>query len=97
VMRNIRHIFDPHFRLSQDMDLLNEQRSLIHTGKLSRQPEVGSDEYFVMLFDNYCESPVFQFGLYLMVVTVVLTLSKQKDGVTKYHVARRVRSTRLNH
>ena len=97
MMRNVRYIFDPNFRLSQDMDLLNEQRSLIHTGKLLRQPEVGSDEYFVMLFDNYCKSLVVKFGVYLMVFTVVLTLSKQKDGVTKYHVARRVCSTRLNH
>lgn len=42
------------------MDLLNEQRSLIHTGKLFRQPEGGLEwsgwtELFVMLFDNYCE------------------------------------------
>ncbi|KIM44432.1 hypothetical protein M413DRAFT_442414 [Hebeloma cylindrosporum] len=56
-----------------DMDLLNEQRSLIHTGKLLRQPEGGSEEFFVMLFDNYLD----------------LTLPKEKDGVTKYHVARR--------
>lgn len=79
------------------MDLLNEQRSLIHTGKLLRQPEGGSDEFFVILFDNYCESLVVKFGIYLTVFTVVLTLSKQKDGVTKYHVARRVCSIRLNH
>lgn len=43
----------------QDMDLLNDSRSLIHTGKLYRQPEGGigrSDwtELFVILFDNYC-------------------------------------------
>jgi len=40
----------------QDMDLLNEQRSLIHTGRLIR-PEGGNTwlELFVMLFDNYCE------------------------------------------
>lgn len=40
------------------MDLLNEQRSLIHVGKVLRQPETGFDgwgELFVMLFDNYCE------------------------------------------
>jgi len=81
------------------MDLLNEQRSLIHTGKLLRQPEVGSEEFFVMLFDNYCRPLVLKFGMYLvlMAFTVVLTLPKQKDGVTKYHVARRVCSTRLNH
>lgn len=42
----------------QDMDLLNEQRSLIHTGKLLRQPDSGVGwegwtELFVLLFDNY--------------------------------------------
>jgi len=42
------------------MDLLNEQRSLIHTGKLFRPPEGGLEwsgwtEMFVMLFDNYRE------------------------------------------
>ena len=40
------------------MDLLNEQRSLIHTGKLLRQPDSGVGwegwtELFVLLFDNY--------------------------------------------
>lgn len=35
------------------MDLLNEQRSLIHTGRLLRQPDSGVEELFVMLFDNY--------------------------------------------
>ena len=81
------------------MDLLNEQRSLIHTGKLLRQPEVGSEEFFVMLFDNYCGSLVVKFGMYLLLraFIVVLTLPKQQDGVTKYHVARKVCSTRLNH
>jgi len=42
------------------MDLLNEQRSLILTGKLLRQPDGGLEwsgwtELFVMLFDNYCK------------------------------------------
>ena len=43
----------------QDMDLLNENRSLIHTGKLLRQPGTGFKswsgwtELFVLLFDNY--------------------------------------------
>jgi len=45
----------------QDMDLLNENRSLIHTGKFLRQPETGFEwngwtELFVLLFDNYRES-----------------------------------------
>ncbi|KAG6332497.1 hypothetical protein ID866_6590 [Astraeus odoratus] len=61
-----------------DMDLLNENRSLIHAGKLLRQPETGFEwngwtELFVLLFDNY----------------LVLTKPKEKDGVTKYHVNRR--------
>jgi hypothetical protein len=42
----------------QDMDLLAENRSLIHTGKLLRQPDTGFEwsgwsELFVLLFDNY--------------------------------------------
>lgn len=43
------------------MDLLNENRSLIHTGKLLRQPDNGFDitsgwtELYVLLFDNYRE------------------------------------------
>lgn len=40
------------------MDLLNDTRTLIHTGKLLRQPETGFEwsgftELFVLLFDNY--------------------------------------------
>jgi hypothetical protein len=44
---------------AQDMDLLNEHRSLAHAGKLLRQPETGFGwaELFVVLFDNYCEQP----------------------------------------
>jgi hypothetical protein len=43
---------------AKDLDLLHENRSLIHTGKLLRQPESGSEpsgwkELFVLLFDNY--------------------------------------------
>ncbi|KAK2464009.1 hypothetical protein APHAL10511_003953 [Amanita phalloides] len=59
-----------------DMDLLNEQRSLVHSGKLLRHPE-GSPttwmEVFVLLFDNY----------------VVLTKAREKDRTTKYHVIKR--------
>ena len=45
------------------MDLLNENRSLIHTGKLLRQPDTGFEwnswtELFVLLFDNYCKNLV---------------------------------------
>ncbi|KAI0766140.1 Dbl domain-containing protein [Trametes elegans] len=61
-----------------DMDLLNENRSLIHTGKLLRQPDTGFEwngwtELFVLLFDNY----------------LVMTKPKEKEGTTKYHVYRR--------
>lgn len=40
------------------MDLLNESRSLIHAGRLLRQPDTGFEfggwtELFVLLFDNY--------------------------------------------
>lgn len=43
----------------KDMDLLDENRSLIYTGKLLRQPDTGFEwsgwtELFVLLFDNYC-------------------------------------------
>ena len=40
------------------MDLLNEQRSIVHSGKLLRQPDSSLNnwiEVFVLLFDNYCE------------------------------------------
>jgi hypothetical protein len=37
----------------QDMDLLNDQRSLIHTGKLWEKTRDSWGEVFVMLFDNY--------------------------------------------
>ncbi|KAG6879934.1 hypothetical protein C0992_009290 [Termitomyces sp. T32_za158] len=61
-----------------DMDLLNPNRSLIHSGRLLRQPESGLEwngwsELFVLLFDNY----------------MVMTKPKEKDGVTKYQVNRR--------
>ncbi|KAK0214906.1 CNH domain-containing protein [Armillaria fumosa] len=44
-----------------DMDLLDDNRSLIHTGKLLRQPDGGLEwngwsELFVLLFDNYCKT-----------------------------------------
>jgi len=46
--------------MPQDMDLLNDSRSLIHSGKLYRQPDGGVaigrgdwTELFVILFDNY--------------------------------------------
>ncbi|CAK5273832.1 unnamed protein product [Mycena citricolor] len=59
----------------QDMDLLDERRFLIYSGKLLRQPESGRawNEVFVLLFDNY----------------LVMTKPKEKDGVTKYSVVKR--------
>ncbi|GLB41616.1 putative CNH domain containing protein [Lyophyllum shimeji] len=61
-----------------DMDLLDKNRSLIHSGKLLRQPESGLEwngwsELFVLVFDNY----------------MVMTKTKEKEGVVKYHVNRR--------
>ncbi|EIW75246.1 hypothetical protein CONPUDRAFT_85508 [Coniophora puteana RWD-64-598 SS2] len=61
-----------------DMDLLNENRSLIHCGKLYRQPDTGFEwngwtELFVLLFDNY----------------LVMTKVKEKDGLQKFNVSRR--------
>ncbi|KIK53944.1 hypothetical protein GYMLUDRAFT_49117 [Collybiopsis luxurians FD-317 M1] len=61
-----------------DMDLLDKNRSLIHTGRLLRQPDGGLEwsgwsELFVLLFDNY----------------LVMTKAREKDGVTKYFVNRR--------
>ncbi|KAK0436935.1 CNH domain-containing protein [Armillaria borealis] len=63
---------------SIDMDLLDENRSLIYSGKLLRQPDSGLEwngwsELFVLLFDNY----------------LVLTKPKERDGVTMYYVNRR--------
>ncbi|KAF5386380.1 hypothetical protein D9757_006718 [Collybiopsis confluens] len=61
-----------------DMDLLDKNRSLIHTGRLLRQPDSGLEwsgwsELFVLLFDNY----------------LVMTKAREKDSVTKYFVNRR--------
>ncbi|KAF5318404.1 hypothetical protein D9611_013915 [Ephemerocybe angulata] len=63
-----------------DMDLLNPDRNLIHSGKLLRQPDSGLEwnwsELFVLLFDNY-------------LVMTKIKESKDKDGVVKYIVNRR--------
>ncbi|EKM81602.1 hypothetical protein AGABI1DRAFT_54457, partial [Agaricus bisporus var. burnettii JB137-S8] len=61
-----------------DMDLLDEKRQLVHSGKLLRQPDSGLEwngwsELFVLLFDNY----------------LVLTKQREKDGVMKYNVYKR--------
>lgn len=79
------------------MDLLNENRSLIHTGRLLRQPDNGFDltnswtELHVLLFDNYRKLLVpiglIQNNLFQL---VVMTKPKEREGVTKYQVYRRV-------
>ncbi|KAI0035294.1 Dbl-like domain-containing protein [Vararia minispora EC-137] len=63
-----------------DLDLLDDNRSLIHAGRLLRPPETGFEwngwsELFVLLFDNY--------------LVMTKPKDKDKDGVTKYHVTRR--------
>lgn len=79
----------------QDMDLLNESRSLVHTGKFLRQPETGFEwngwtELFALLFDNYRKC---FFRLPRVALTnspaVVMTKPREKGGVTKYLVYRR--------
>ena len=81
----------------QDMDLLNENRSLIHTGKFLRRPETrfgcgGWTELFTLLFDNYRRGSLFR--VFSSTLTnspiVVMTKPKKKDGITKYQVYRRV-------
>ena len=81
------------------MDLLNENRSLIHTGKLLRQPDTGFEwngwtELFVLLFDNYCELIVTFFtwisSLTWSTLSVVMTKPRSREGATKYTVYRRV-------
>ncbi|KAJ3511512.1 hypothetical protein NMY22_g15624 [Coprinellus aureogranulatus] len=60
-----------------DMDLLDDHRSLLYTGKLLGRPEnelAGNwTELFALLFDNY----------------FVLTRPREKEGVMKYGVYRR--------
>ena len=79
------------------MDLLDENRSLIHSGKLLRQPESGLEwsglsELYVLLFDNYrALHHSFFLNHHSHLLLVVLTKPKERDGVTKYHVNRRVR------
>lgn len=48
---------------SVDMDLLDENRSLVHAGKVVRQSEsgiewIGWSDVYVLLFDNYCKCPL---------------------------------------
>ena len=81
------------------MDLLNDSRSLIHTGKFLRQPETGFEwsgwtELFALLFDNYRRRFNVLGARSKVSLTdppiVVMTKPKEKDGITKYQVYRRV-------
>ncbi|KAK7031620.1 CNH domain-containing protein [Favolaschia claudopus] len=57
-----------------DLDLLNDNRSLLHTGTLSMQLRSRTwSEVFVLLFDNY----------------LVITGLRETDGTTQYHVVKR--------
>jgi len=82
----------------QDMDLLNENRSLIHTGEFWRHPDTGFEwsgwtKLFALLFDNYRRG--LTVGCFTSLThgppVVVMTKPIEKDGVTKYRVYRRVR------
>ncbi|KAF8301388.1 kinase-like protein [Clavulina sp. PMI_390] len=59
------------------LDLLDDERQLLHAGRLLQPPESGFEfggwsELFVLLFDNY----------------LVMTKTREKNGVIKYHVDR---------
>ena len=79
------------------MDLLDQNRSLIYSGKLLRQPDSGLEwngwsELFVLLFDNYSmSSHLLLYAPWLNRAVVVMTKPKDRDGVVKYNVNRRVR------
>ncbi|KAG5643359.1 hypothetical protein DXG03_001041 [Asterophora parasitica] len=75
-----KHSSDLVFRPGEtvDLDLFNESRSLVHTGKLFRQRDSSSggsgwNEIFVVLFDNY----------------LVVTEHEEDGGISRYHVQRR--------
>src|SRR4051794_26616123 len=70
------------------MDLLNENRSLIYTGKLLRQPDNGLEwngwsELFVLLFDNYSKS--FFFVFILLAYLNLLSGYDQAQGTGWYY------------
>ncbi|KAN0127764.1 hypothetical protein V8E53_014424, partial [Lactarius tabidus] len=73
---NTNLVFEPGDAVN--MDLLAENRSLMHAAKLFRPPDTGFEwsgwsELFALLFDN-----------------LVMTKPKEEDGITKYNVSRRV-------
>jgi hypothetical protein len=72
----------------QDMDLLAENRSLIHTGKLLRQPDTGFEwsgwsELFVLLFDNYCKSRTEGGGGRAVVIWLLIVMAHSGDDQTE--------------
>ena len=76
------------------MELLDENRSLIHAGKLwsALEGRPHPVEFFALLFDNYCGA--FTCGRYSQVMltkplVVVLTKPWEENGVTKYQVFKR--------
>ena len=68
------------------MDLLDENRSLIHSGKLLRQPDTGEwsgwTELFVLLFDNYrtCRCRILQTE-----IDLVFSCNDQTKGKGRRH------------
>jgi hypothetical protein len=75
------------------MDLLAENRSLIHAGKLLRQPDTGFgwsgwSELFVLLFDNYCRSSGLVWRCRLSIATAYSGHDKTK-GEGWYHEVQR--------
>lgn len=80
------------------MELLDENRSLLHAGKVLGRPDTaiqelnsGWTELNALLFDNYCEQLFFILVFFSFTCpTVVLTKPREKDGITKYMVYRRV-------
>ena len=85
------------------MDLLNENRSLIHTGKLSQKFNTrfgwnGWIELFVLLFDNYRKESYprsISSTFTQEPPIVVMTKPEQKDGAVKYQVYRRASQAAL--
>lgn len=85
----------------QDMGLLNENRSLVHTGRFLRQDAKGFGgnewtELFALLFDNYrkgIREVSFRVPLTDSPI-VVMTKPKAEGGVTKYHVYQRASHVR---
>jgi hypothetical protein len=84
----------PLFRVCpQDMELLAENRSLVHAGKLLRQPDTcfgwcGWSQLFVLLFDNYCKSRGLVWRFRLLIAVAYSGHDKTK-GEGWYHEVQR--------